>query len=148
MPENTGPKQARGRWKPGASGNPAGKPPGARHAALVALDAIGAEAGTEIMAAVVAAAKNGDVRAADILLARLWPTRRGRPVLVDLPPMSSAADLPAAVGAIAEAVARADLTPEEGQSIAAVLELQRRAFETADHELRICALEQNREAPK
>ena len=68
MPENTGPKQARGRWKPGASGNPAGKPPGARHAALVALDAIGAEAGNEIMAAVVTAAKGGDMRAADILV--------------------------------------------------------------------------------
>ena len=93
LPENTGPKQARGRWKPGASGNPAGKPPGARHAALVALDAIGAGAGAEIMAAVVAAAKGGDMRAADILLRRLWPERRGRPVQMHLPPIAVPGDI-------------------------------------------------------
>ena len=62
---------------------------------------------------------------------------------IDLPPMTSAADLPTVVGAIAAAVAGAILTPDEGQAIAAVVELQRRAFETADHETRIVALEQN-----
>jgi hypothetical protein len=142
-PKTTGRNQA-GRWQPGASGNAAGRPRGARHEALLALDAIGAEAGKDIMAAVVDAAKRGDVTAAGILLKRLWPERRGRPVLLHLPPMTSAADLPAAIGTIAAAVAGATLTPDEGQAIAAVIELQRRAFETADHETRIVALEQNK----
>ena len=31
MPENTGSKQALTQWKPGQSGNPAGKPKGAKH---------------------------------------------------------------------------------------------------------------------
>jgi hypothetical protein len=59
-PETTGQKQ-RGRWRPGQSGNPAGRPSGRRHAALAALDAIGAEAAAEVMRAVVAAAKEGDM---------------------------------------------------------------------------------------
>jgi Family of unknown function (DUF5681) len=140
MPETTGEKQGP-RWQSGQSGNPAGRPKGARHAALLALDAIGAKAGNDIMAAVVAAAKGGDMRAADILLRRLWPERKGRTVMLELPAMRSAADLPAVVGAITGAVAAGDLTPDEGQALAAVVETHRRAIETADLERRLSLLE-------
>ena len=140
-PENSGPKQEAGRWRRGQSGNPAGKPKGARHAALMALDAIGDGAAADVMQAVVDAAKAGDTRAADILLRRLWPERKGRPLIVDLPSIAGAADLPAAVGVVVQAVAVGDLTPEEGQAIAAILEGQRRAIETADLAARIEALE-------
>jgi len=58
-----------------------------------------------------------------------------------LPAVQTAADLPAALGAIVAAVARAVLTPEEGQAVGVVLEAQRRAIETADHELRLLAIE-------
>src|ERR1035437_3151830 len=91
--ENSGDKQRGRPWQPGQSGNPAGKPPGARHAALVALDAIGAEGAEAVLRSVLQAAQGGDVRAADILLRRLWPERKGRPVVLDLPTMKSAADL-------------------------------------------------------
>ena len=93
------------------------------------------------MQAVVTAAVAGDMRAAEILLRRLWPERKGRPLAVDLPPIAGAADLPAAVGAVVQSVAAGDLTPEEGQAIAAILETQRRAIETADLAARIEALE-------
>jgi hypothetical protein len=146
LPENTGPKQSRGRWQPGASGNPAGKPPGARHAALVALDAIGSEAANDIMAAVVAAAKGGDMRAADILLRRLWPERKGRPVQMDLPAIMAPSDIVAALGAVAAAVAVGELSPQEGAAVAGILEAQRRAVETVEMEARIAALEQSRGA--
>jgi hypothetical protein len=39
VPENSGAKQA-GRYKPGQSGNPAGKPKGARHRAMQMLEKI------------------------------------------------------------------------------------------------------------
>ena len=60
--EITGRKQDGRPFEPGQSGNPAGRPKGARHAALLALDAIGVEAGKDIMQAVVKAAKEGDMR--------------------------------------------------------------------------------------
>jgi hypothetical protein len=124
------------------SGNPSGRPRGSRHAALLALDAIGAEAGTDIIRSVVTAAKGGDMRAADILLRRLWPERKGRPVQMDLPPITVPSDIVAALGAVADAVAAGELSPEEGAAVAGILEAQRRAVETVEMEQRITALEQ------
>lgn len=141
MPENSGPKQA-GRFVPGRSGNPAGKPKGSRNRVLLALDQIGEDAAREVLGGAVAAAKAGDLGAASLILSRVWPARKGRPVVLDLPAMNSAADLPAALGAVAEAVAGGQISPEEGQSVAAVLEMQRRAIETAEIEARLTALEQ------
>lgn len=65
-PEKSDAKQIPSRWPKGMSGNPRGKPQGARHAALKALDAIGAAGAADIMAAVVKAAKDGDMRAAGL----------------------------------------------------------------------------------
>ena len=82
MPETTGPKQTGGRFTRGTSGNPKGRPRGSRHTALLALDAIGAEGAEDVLRSVVVAAKGGDTRAADLILRRLWPERRGRPVQI------------------------------------------------------------------
>lgn len=94
-----------------------------------------------MLQSVVTAAQSGDMRAADILLRRLWPERKGRPVAVDLPVLNSAEDLVQALGAVTGAVAAGDLSPEEGHAVAAIMEMQRQAIETADLERRITALE-------
>jgi Family of unknown function (DUF5681) len=144
-PDNAGRDQA-GRFAPGTSGNLAGKPRGTRHAALVALDRIGDAAGKEIMTAVVSAAKSGDMTAAGILLRRIWPERRGRPVQIDLPAIRAPADIVAALAAVVDAVATGELSAEEGAAVASILEAQRRATETVELERRVVALE-SRETP-
>jgi tellurite resistance protein len=126
-----------GRFLPG---NP-GRPRGSRHAALVALDAIGQEAAEDVLRAVVAAAKAGDMRAADILMRRYLPERKGRPVPFDMPEMRSSADAVQASAAVVAAVASGDLTPEEGQAVAAVMETHRRTLETVELERRLAVLE-------
>jgi hypothetical protein len=126
-----------GRFLPG---NP-GRPKGARHAALVALDAIGDEAAADVLLKVIQQAKAGDMRAAEILMRRLWPERKGRVVPFDLPDLRTAADAVQATGAVAHAVAAGELTPEEGQAVAAIVDAHRRTIETADLAARIDAIE-------
>ena len=60
--------------------------------------------------------------------------------------MRAASDLPLALGALAEAVAEGSITPDEAQAVAAVLETQRRAIETAELDARITALESRKES--
>jgi len=97
-----------------------------------------------VVAAILTAAKGGDMTAARLVLERILPARKGCPVVVALPDVQTATDVPSAFGAIVAAVARGDLTPEEAAAIGAVLEAQRRAIETADHEQRLSALEAER----
>lgn len=139
--EKSAPRQRGRPFPPGRSGNPKGKPPGTRNPVLVALDAIGADGAAATLQAVVAAAKGGDMQAAGILLSRVWPARKGRPVTFGLPPMETAADMVGALAAVVQAVAAGILTPEEGQAVAAMLECQRKAIDTAEIEARLAALE-------
>ena len=135
-------KPPRSAFQPGRSGNPAGPKPGSRHPAFAALDAIGQEGAEAVVRKVAESAVEGDMRAAEIILRRVWPERKGRPINVDLPEMSKPEDLVIALGAIAGAVADGTLTPDEAHSVAGVLEIQRRVLETHDLAARIEALEQ------
>ena len=105
-----------GRKAPAATRVGSGRAP--RNKALLALDAIGAAGAAEVLATVVAAAKRGDMRAADILLRRVWPERRGRPVRLALPRIETAADLPAVLAAIWGALAQGELCPAEAAELA------------------------------
>lgn len=145
MAEQTEPtvRQQKARFKPGQSGNPAGRKPGSKHAALAALDAIGTENAEALLRAVTQSAMTGDMRAAEIILRRVWPERKGRPVNLTLPAISSSADLIAGMSAIMQAVTAGEITPDEGQALAALIETQRKAIETHDLAARIEALEHN-----
>ena len=80
--------------------------------------------------------------AARLVLDRIAPPCRGRPVRLDLPPIVGTADLVKALAAVADAMARGVISAEEAQAAAGVLDHQRKAVETLDLERRIAALEQ------
>jgi hypothetical protein len=147
-PEETGKIQKGSRWPRGKSGNPNGRPRGSRSHVLAALDQIGEENAEAIVQKAVEQAKNGDQRAIELILSRVWPARKGRPVVLDLPQISAPGDLVAALAAVAQGVASGMLTPDEGHAVAAILETQRKAVETLNLEARIAALERSREAPR
>ena len=130
-PENSGEKQG-GRFRPGQSGNPTGKPPGARHKATqLAEKLMEADAG-EVVNAVITAAKGGDMTAARLILDRIAPVRKGRPINLELPEMADAAGVLAGLGATVKAMGEGHATPDEAATVAGVLEMKRRALETAD----------------
>ena len=139
-PETAG-RSPDGRFACGSRGGP-GRPRGSRHRALAVLDAIGEAGASEVLQAVLLAAKGGDMRASAILLDRVWPARKGRAVEVALPPVESAADLVPTLAAVVAAMGRGELTPEEARAVCAVLEGQRKAIESAELEARVVALEE------
>ena len=141
MTEPTDKKQIPGRFKPGESGNPKGRPAGSKNAAIAALDAIGEESAQDLIRSVIAKAQDGDMTAARIVLDRAWPVRKGRPVMFTMPPVSSAADTAKALSGVLEAVAGGLLSIEEGQGLAAILESQRKTLELTAIEERLTALE-------
>jgi hypothetical protein len=79
--------------------------------------------------------------AARLVLDRIAPPRKGRPVAIDLPAVETPADVVTAIGALVTAVADGALTPDEAATVAGLLEAKRRALETVDLEQRLATLE-------
>ncbi|CAJ0876661.1 hypothetical protein AMST5_02806 [freshwater sediment metagenome] len=140
MTENTGPIQG-GRFQPGQSGNPTGKPKGARHKTTLLAEKLMADDAEDVVKAVLTAAKTGDMTAARIVLDRLCPARRDNPVTFSLPQIETADDAAKAMGAILAAVAGGEISPSEGAEVARLLEGYVKTLETAEFERRLAALE-------
>lgn len=129
-------------WKPGQSGNPKGKPKGTRNrATLLAIAAMEGDL-DEIVRSVIEAAKKGDMTAAKLVIDKLVPAAKDRPVSLRLP---QALDIPSclkAQAAVVDAVSSGDLLLGEGQALSALIENQRRALETLELEQRLRAIEE------
>lgn len=130
------------QFQPGQSGNPKGRPQGARNRNIVVLEALAEGETEEIVRALIEKAKDGDAVAAKPILDRVWPVRKGARVEFDLPPVSEARELPVAIASVTEQVASGSISPDEGAVIVSLLEAQRKAIETADLAERVTALEQ------
>jgi hypothetical protein len=96
----------------------------------------------DIVEAVLNAAKGGDMTAARMVLDRIAPPRKGRPVEFELPAIEAPGDLVPPIEAVVSAMAAGELTPDEASAVAAVIEVQRRTIERLDIEHRLAALEQ------
>ena len=136
------------KFKTGQSGNPGGRPKGALNKATLATQALLDGEAEALTRKVVELAKDGNPVALRLCLERLLPPRKDRPVTIDLPPLEGAQDLPQALKAILEAVARGEITPGEGHTLTAMLDAYRKGLETTDHEARITALEKERDRGK
>ncbi len=113
-----------GRFVPGTPGGP-GRPRGAVSAAAAALDQAAIEAQQELLAVVLDKARAGDLKAIEMLWARVWPLRRGRPVALDAPSIGCANDVQATKAAVTEAVLAGEITGHEARPILSVIDVQR-----------------------
>lgn len=139
--ENAGGKQGRGRFKPGQSGNPAGKPKGARNQLTELAEKLLADDAQAVAQTVISAAKGGDMTAARLILDRILPVRKGRPVNFELGTIATADDVTRAIGAVLAAMSQGDLTPDEAATVAGVLDQKRKAIETVELEKRLATIE-------
>jgi hypothetical protein len=86
-------------------------------------------------------AKAGDMTAIKLVMDRIAPPRRDPTTTFDLPKIESIGDLPAALTAVLAAVSEGELSPEQGKTVADLIEAARRGFETSELAQRVAALE-------
>ncbi len=137
-------RRPRGRpFAKGQSGNPAGRRPGSRNRATLAAEILLQGQSEALTQKAVERALAGSDFALKICLDRILAPRRERTVRFALPPIESSADLAAALGAVAAAVAEGALTPGEACDLSQVAATFIRAIETADFERRLQSIEQH-----
>ena len=90
---STSPKYAGNRrGRPFEKGH-SGRPLGARNKVTVAIEGLMGKYGEQVAARVIKRASDGDMTAARLVLERIAPPRRGRPVRLKLPEIADAASV-------------------------------------------------------
>ena len=125
----------------GQSGNPKGPPKGVRHTATQISYALMEGNLEEVLATVIERAKGGDMTACKMVLDKVLPNTKDRPIALEMPLINDLKDVGNAQAEILQAVANGSITPNEGERVASIIEARRRSIETIDLEVRISQLE-------
>jgi hypothetical protein len=140
--ETTAPKQRVGRpFAKGQSGNPNGRPVGARNRTTLAAEALLDGEAEKLTRKAVALALKGNVACLRLCLDRILPPRRDRSTEFPFGTLNSAADASKALAAIVGAVGRGDVGPIEAAQLSHVIEVYVKVIETAEIERRLQVLE-------
>ena len=128
-------------WRPGQSGNPAGRKLGSRNKATIIAQEMIDGRGKELVETAITLALEGDASMMRCLISRLVPERKDSPIKVDLPAVDCVEDLPRITGALLAGVGDGSVTPSEATAIANLVEAHRRASELGDLAARLSAIE-------
>ena len=127
-PEQTNPEKPRGRpFEPGQSPNPAGRPRGSRNRTTLAAEQLLEGEAEELTRTVIELAKRGNVSALHMCMDRIYPVRRDRLLQVEIPLLTSVADVPEVIAAIFYGICAGELSLEEGTKLAGLVDLYVRA---------------------
>jgi hypothetical protein len=134
------------RGRPFEVGNKSGqgRRRGSRNKRTVFLEAIESNGAALIKQCQLMALK-GDPTALRLCIERLLPPCKPPSGRFRLPAVRTAADLVNAFPVVMQAVARGQVSAHEGEAIANMLEIHRRAIETGELDARLRALEQSRD---
>jgi hypothetical protein len=145
-PADPNAQKPRGRpFPPGRSGNPNGRPKGARNHITRAVEGLINDQAEELAAKAIEKALAGDSSLLRVLLSRIMPAQPARTVELELPSVETAADAPAAVAVVLNACSRGEISPAEAREVVALITTQVRIIEAADFEARLSALERDQQ---
>src|ERR1700730_13409490 len=100
-----------GHFQKGQSGNPAGRPKGARNRSTVAAEALLEGEAEALTRKPIELARAGDATAIRMCIERLVPPRKDRTICLELPAINGIGDANRAAGAVLTAVADGTITP-------------------------------------
>lgn len=129
---DTGAGDSRGRF---GTGN-AGRPRGARNKITHQLEALFARDAEAVAAAAIMAARGGDTAAMSLVLNRIFPAAKDRPIALDLPaaPAEAASTIVSAVGA-------GEILLGDAERLMALIKARAELASLEEIEARIAALE-------
>jgi len=140
MAENSAGKQRGKPFKPGQSGNPAGKPPGAKNRATVLAQALFNGEAEALTRTIIELAKAGDMQALKICIDRLCPPMKAQsaPVQVEIPSTDSMSDI---ANSFIKAAAEGRLAPDVATQLVSAVGTVAHVAEVDELKERLTALE-------
>jgi Family of unknown function (DUF5681) len=132
----------RGRpFAPGKSGNPNGRPKGARNKTTLAAEVLLEGEAETLVRKLIDKAKGGDISALRFCLERICPARRDRLVTVVMPEIGSVQDASKAAAAVLAACAAGEISTGEAADLMGLVASYVRLLEIGDIEARLRAVE-------
>ena len=131
-----------GQFAKGTSGNPAGRPRGSRNKVTLLIQAMLEGKWEPLTLKAMEMALAGDSRAMKLCMERLMAPRKDRAVHFDLPSIRTREDIAPAMTNILGAMSEGNITPQEGEVLTRILEVQANVLSTSDFERRLAQLEQ------
>jgi hypothetical protein len=119
-------------FQPGQSGNPAGRPPGARNKVNRSMEPVFQANGEAIIERLVEHAKAANSVALRLCVDRLVPLGKHRQVGFQLPPMEKSDDVRAAIATIHAGVADGDISSGEAVDLLRVADISARMLREAE----------------
>ena len=130
-------------FQPGQSGNPAGRPPGARNKRTILIEQLLDENAENLLKRAIQLANDGDRVQLRDLVRCIVPKAKHAPVAFQLPPVASAADALKALGHIVQGVGDGELPTGDATELGKLVGIISQVARETDHELRIAKLETN-----
>jgi hypothetical protein len=142
MAETQAPRKSakKTRGKPFQPGN-AGKPKGTRNKTTLALEALLDGEAEALTRKAIEMALTGDGAAMRLVMDRILPPRKERPVMFTMPKLEKVGDAVKATAALAEAVANGDITPGEAGELSRLVDGFTKAVELHEIQQRLDKLE-------
>ena len=140
MAENTAGKQRGKPFRPGISGNPAGKPPGAKNRATMLAQALFDGEAETLTRKIIELAKAGDMQALKICVDRLCPPMKAQaaPLQVEIPETDNMSDI---ANTFIKAAADGRLPPDVAAQLVSAVGTLAHIVEVDELKERLAALE-------
>ena len=132
-------RRANGRFAKGHPGGP-GRPRNPVSTMAGELDRRGVDVAEELMAMTIEKARKGSLEATEMVLKRVWPARRSRPIELDAAAGDGLRNLLSEHAALASAMMDGDITPQDAQAATRVFKALQEQMRRADAQRRAVEL--------